>query len=90
MPTFNVHSTTGVVIKPYEYEGSDNPKPNKLDLDYVGGTTYGEILLLGTTADASYDVGDIVIYTAGAGVETMIDGELVRVIDLDDIHYYLS
>lgn len=90
MPTFNLTSDTAVVVRPYEYEGNDSPKPVKADLDYVGDTTYGEIVALGTTADTTYDVGDIVVYSTGAGTETSMDDEIVRIIDESNILYYLS
>lgn len=90
MPNFNLISDTAVVVKPYEYEGTDNPKPLKLDLDYVGSTTYGEVVYLGSTADATLDVGDIVVYLGNEGVATRMNEVDVRIIDLEDILYYLS
>lgn len=90
MPTFNLTSDTAVVLRPYDYEGRDSPKPLKADLEYIGDTTYGEIVALGATADTDYDVGDIVVYTTGAGIETSMNGEIVRIIEMTNILYYLS
>jgi NADPH:quinone reductase-like Zn-dependent oxidoreductase len=90
MPTFNLRSTTAVVIKAYEYNGADSPKPLLKDYQYAAGlTTYGEVTQVGSSV-TDYSAGDIVVYPSGIGTPTMMNGIEVRIMDETSILYHIS
>lgn len=89
MPTFVLKSSTAVVVKEYEYDGADDPKPEKIDLNFERSTTYGEVVQVGGDV-TDLTVGDLVVYPINTGYEASMNAVDVRIIDETDILFFLT